>query len=90
MGDAFLKREEYQRRYQQFLARLRQARKDAGLRQEDVRQRINTYQSFMSKIESGERRVDIVELQELAVLYGKADKRFKVGRPSMSAPDTVA
>ena len=66
-----LKRDEYQRRYQHFLGRLRQARKDAGLRQEDVRQRIHTYQSYMSKIESGERRVDIVELQELADLYGK-------------------
>ena len=63
-----LKRGEHQRRYERFLARLRQARMDAGLRQEDVRTRIGTYQSYMSKIESGERRLDVIELEELANL----------------------
>ena len=33
-------------------------------------------QSFISKIESGERRVDIVELQALAGLYRKALNYF--------------
>jgi transcriptional regulator with XRE-family HTH domain len=51
---------------------LRQARLDAGLRQEDVRRSIGgVYQSYISKIESGERRIDFVELAELAALYKK-------------------
>jgi len=50
---------------------LRQAREDAGLRQEDVRHKIGTYQTYVSKIESGERRLDIVELEELAKIYKK-------------------
>jgi transcriptional regulator with XRE-family HTH domain len=66
-----LKRKEHQRRYSVFLKRLRKARIDAGLRQDDVRATIGAYQSYMSKIESGERRLDIIELQELAKLYKK-------------------
>jgi transcriptional regulator with XRE-family HTH domain len=66
-----LKPREHQRRYAAFLKRLRQARMDAGLRQEDVRERIGEYQSYMSKVESGERRLDIIELQELANIYKK-------------------
>ena len=66
-----MKRKEHQRRYSVFLKRLRKARIDAGLRQDDVRATIGAYQSYMSKIESGERRLDIIELQELAKLYKK-------------------
>jgi len=58
------------------LQRLRQARLEAGLRQEDVRNRIGAYQSYMSKIESGERRIDIIELEELAAIYGKPFEYF--------------
>ena len=68
---AFLKPKDYQRRYNVFLQRLRQARLDAGLRQEDVRKRIGTYETYISKIESGERRLDIIELEELATIYNK-------------------
>jgi transcriptional regulator with XRE-family HTH domain len=66
-----LKRKEHQRLYRVFLEKLRQARIDAGLRQEDVRQLIGAYQSYLSKIESGERRLDIIELRELATIYKK-------------------
>jgi len=57
--------------YKRFLTRLRQARTEAGLTQTDVAARLRRPQSFVSKIESGERRVDVVELAELARLYGK-------------------
>jgi transcriptional regulator with XRE-family HTH domain len=66
-----MKRTAYEQRYKYFLERLRQARKDAGLRQEDVRKHLKTYQTYVSKVESGERRLDVIELDELAKLYKK-------------------
>ena len=55
--------------YDRFRAKLRQARSDAGLSQAQAAQALGRPQSFVSKIESGERRVDVVELQILASLY---------------------
>jgi len=54
-----------------FLQRLRQARLDAKLTQAQVARMLSRPQSFISKIESGERRVDFVELEYLARTYRK-------------------
>ena len=61
----------YHKAYKRFLARLVQARRDAGLTQIDVAKRLGKAHSFLSKCELGERRVDFVELQQLAKIYGK-------------------
>jgi transcriptional regulator with XRE-family HTH domain len=57
--------------YKSFLARLREARTEAKLTQAQVAARLRRPQSFVSKCESGERRVDVVELLEFARLYRK-------------------
>ncbi len=57
--------------YRLFLTRLREARRAAGLTQAEVAVKLRRPQSFVSKCESGERRVDMVELQEFAQLYRK-------------------
>ena len=67
---------EYQKKYERFLQRLREARKQAGLTQLETGARLKKPQSFISKCESGERRVDIVELSALADLYGVDDLSF--------------
>jgi transcriptional regulator with XRE-family HTH domain len=64
-----LKDASYRQHYAQFLGRLKQARVEAALTQVEVAKKLERPQSFVSKIESGERRVDIVELNELAKLY---------------------
>lgn len=46
-----------------FLELLRNVREEAGLRQIDVAQRLSQPQSFVSKYESGERRLDLLELE---------------------------
>jgi transcriptional regulator with XRE-family HTH domain len=59
------------------LAKLRQARLEAGLSQVEVAQKLDKPQSYVSKCESGERRVDVVELIDFAALYNKPIEFFK-------------
>ena len=63
-------------RYRQFLKKLRAARLDAGLTQQQVARALRKPQSFVSKCESGERRVDVVELERFAKVYGKGLEDF--------------
>jgi transcriptional regulator with XRE-family HTH domain len=51
-------------------ALLRQIRQEAGLRQVDLAQRIGQSQSFVSKYESGERRLDLIELRQICSAVG--------------------
>jgi transcriptional regulator with XRE-family HTH domain len=53
------------------IERLRRARADAGLRQVDVAKRLRAPQSYISRCESGEHRLDVVELETFAKIYGK-------------------
>lgn len=55
--------------YRHFLVRLREARERAGLTQVEVSKRLKVPQSFVSKCESGERRIDVVELAAFARVY---------------------
>ena len=61
----------YSVRYQAFLKRLRQAREEANLTQVEVAKKLNQPQSYVSRCESGERRVDVVELTDFAMIYKK-------------------
>ena len=55
--------------------RLRVARREAKT-QEQVAKRLRRPQSFVSKCESGERRVDVIELATFAKLYRKPVEFF--------------
>lgn len=57
--------------YAYFVERLKQARLEAGLTQVQVAKKLRRPQSHISNIESGQQRVDVVELQRFAKLYGK-------------------
>ena len=61
----------YSKEYRNVIEELKKARLEVGLRQEDVALKLKKPQSYISKIERGERRVDIVELKELAKIYNK-------------------
>lgn len=57
--------------YKKLIERLKQARLDAGLSQQVVADELNKPQSYVSKVESGDRRLDIIEVKEFAKLYKK-------------------
>ena len=59
------------KRYEAFRERLRRARVEAGLTQEEVAARLRRPQTWVSKCEVGERRVDFVELEDWAATCGK-------------------
>jgi transcriptional regulator with XRE-family HTH domain len=61
----------YRAKYSQFLLKLREARMEAGLTQVEVGNKLKQPQAYVSKIERGERRVDIIELGDFAQLYKK-------------------
>ena len=57
--------------YAYFVERLQKARLEAGLTQTQVAKKIKRPQSHISNIESGQQRVDVVELQIFAKIYKK-------------------
>lgn len=57
--------------YAVFIERMIKARKDAGLRQIDVAKKMRRPQSYISRVESGEYRLDILEVKKFAKLYNK-------------------
>lgn len=61
----------YSKEYESILKQLKKARIEAGLTQKAVAEKMKRPQSYISKCESGERRLDIIELIELAKLYKK-------------------
>jgi transcriptional regulator with XRE-family HTH domain len=50
---------------------LKNARKEIGFDQNKVADLLNKTQSYISKIESGQRRIDVIQLKELAKIYKK-------------------
>jgi transcriptional regulator with XRE-family HTH domain len=68
----------YKERYSAFLERFRQARIESGLSQEEVADKLGVSQSLVSRAESGDRRIDIIELQAFADIYRKPLSFFLV------------
>lgn len=62
--------------YKKLVNKIKQARFDSGLTQKQVAEKIKRPQSYISKIEAGEQRLDVVELKMLVRLYKKDIKLF--------------
>jgi transcriptional regulator with XRE-family HTH domain len=66
----------FTRKHTQLRKLLTQARKDAKLTQTTLAQRLNRRQAYISRIERGERRIDVVEFLDLAHAIGLNPAKF--------------
>lgn len=57
-------------RHRALIAMLVKARKKAGITQTELAERLGEHQSFVARLESGQRRVDVIEFLTLADLLG--------------------
>lgn len=71
MGHTIRKKE-----YKVFVERLWKARLEAGLRQVGVAKKLKRHQSYIARVESGEYRIDVLELKHFAKLYKKSIEYF--------------
>ncbi|NNN06435.1 MAG: helix-turn-helix transcriptional regulator [Elusimicrobia bacterium] len=62
----------YSPQHKAVAACLRRARLDAGLNQSAVAKRLRKPQSYVSRCETGDHRLDVVELQTFARIYKKS------------------
>ena len=65
-----------QGKQERLLVLLREVRREAGLRQADLARSLGHPQSFVSKYESGERRLDLLELQQICAALGLSLTEF--------------
>lgn len=61
----------YTKEHKYLVEQLKKARQEAGLDQEGVAKLLSKTQSYISKIESGQRRIDLVQLKKFAKIYKK-------------------
>jgi len=62
----------YSKEHRYLVKQLKKARKEMGLSQEQVANLLHRTQSYISKIESGQRKIDIVQLKKFAKIYKKS------------------
>ena len=66
----------YSKDYKDIIERLKTARIEAGLSQQEVADKLAKPQSYISKIESGERRLDVAEMKKFAQIYKEPSSYF--------------
>lgn len=61
----------YSKDHKYIVEQLKKARQEADLEQQEVAKLLGKTQSHISKVEAGQRRIDIVALKEFAKIYKK-------------------
>ena len=62
---------EYSQKNKNLLEKLRSARLEAGLTQIEAGKKLRKPQSYLSKVERGERKIEAIELADFAKIYNK-------------------
>ncbi|OGP15952.1 MAG: hypothetical protein A2054_09305 [Deltaproteobacteria bacterium GWA2_55_10] len=68
----------YSKDHIELVSRLKQARIEAGLNQKEAADLLGKTQSYISKIEAGQRKIDIMQLKLFAKIY-KKDLNYFLG-----------
>lgn len=66
----------YTKEHKNLITKLKSARLSSNLDQKTAAKRLNKSQSYISKMESGQRRIDLVQLKQIAEIYGKNIEYF--------------
>ena len=66
----------YTEEHKNLIKKLKSVRLSAKLDQKTAAKRLNKSQSYISKMESGQRRIDLVQLKQIAEIYGKNIEYF--------------
>ena len=74
----------------QFCNRLKQARQESGLKQENVAKYLKIPVSAVSSVESGKRKLDALELHALSKLYNKPVGWFFGDHEAISGPPDLS
>lgn len=61
----------YSKDHKYIVGQLKKTRREADLEQTEVAKLLGKTQSYISKVEAGQRRIDIVTLKEFAKIYKK-------------------
>ncbi len=61
----------YSSDHKRLISRLIKARKEAGLNQTAASKLLGRTQTYLSKIEVGQRKIDVLELKKLSKIYKK-------------------
>ena len=61
----------HSKRYRQLIKKLVEARKNQKITQRDLSSKLNQYVTFVSKYETMERRLDVIEFVDVCVALGK-------------------
>ncbi len=64
-----MQKTQHTRKYKALIKALKAARRTAGITQTEVADHFGTYASFISKFESGERKLDVIELAAICQFY---------------------
>jgi len=69
----------YSRMYKHMVGRLKSARRSVGYTQVEAGRKLGKDQTFVSKVESGQYRLDLIQLYYFAKLY-KRDIKYFIGK----------
>ena len=71
-----MEKSQHTEKYRKLITELKVARVRADLTQQEVAEKLGVYNSYVSKCESGERKIDVVELAEFCHVYGLTLSQF--------------